>query len=72
MNKKSIDSIIKDFSLEPGPNWDKKQHQPLTIWIPIETKTKYDECQYQSKKRFGKMIKRAVIAIIDEFDDQAS
>jgi hypothetical protein len=72
MDDQTIDSILENFELDNAPSWDKKTHQALTFWIPVEHKEKYDQIQFRSKKRFGKLLKEVLKKSIERFDLEAS
>ena len=70
MSEKSIDEILKGF--DPAAETDTsfhENHTPLTIWLPMSTKAKYDSLQERSRKRFGKVLKQIIIQSIDKVED---
>lgn len=80
---------MKDPLLQPGllsavENFDAKaaavdrpKGEPVTFWLPTETKKKYDRIQKVSKKHFSNVLKDVLIKSIDlvhldEDDSKAS
>jgi hypothetical protein len=69
---KSLDAIFEDFDpQEPRRSSLKTGGAPVTIWIPVEYKAKYDRLQEMSKKRFCKKVRELIQAAIDRFDIEA-
>jgi diadenosine tetraphosphate (Ap4A) HIT family hydrolase len=63
--KKSLDSILDDLGTDLFSTDERPETKPVTMWIPNEYKSKYDELQEQSKKKFGKKLQELVMASID-------
>lgn len=38
---------------------------PITLWIPLKHKEKYDRIQEVSRKRFSKFLKKIILESID-------
>lgn len=73
MNKKSLDEILSDFN--PKSTLQKsnlKSGGPVTIWLPKEYKSRYDELQKTSDRRFCKKIRELIQAAIDMTEAKAS
>lgn len=60
MNDK-IKEVFKDFMVE-----EKKLGAPITIWVPIEYKNKYNAIQQRTKSKLCKKIRELILAGIDE------
>lgn len=39
---------------------------PITLWVPLEIKQKYDRIQSETRKEYGKRLKMALIKSIDK------
>lgn len=66
-----VDSIFLNFN----PNelsTEAVDKKPITQWLPVEYKQKYDELQSKTKSRFGKKIQEMIMKAIDLVDEKAS
>lgn len=69
MDEKSLDRIIRSFDPSPAqPALDAS----VTIWLPSEYKSRYDELQKQSGRRFAKKARELLMAAIDVARERAS
>lgn len=77
MAEKSINSLIDEMvkELSPkvptdpgGPKYSKygPTGLPLTLWLTVEYKEKYDSLQELSKRKFGKFLKEVIKKSIDK------
>lgn len=77
MNENSIHSIIDEMLKELSPDQpakdDGQRHSrygakglPVTFWLPIEYKEKYDTLQGLSRYKFGKLLKEVFKKTIDK------
>lgn len=64
--KKSIDAILDEFDPSSDAGDEPAKAQPLTIWLPVEYKRKYDELQSRTRGRFGKVLKEIVKCAIEK------
>lgn len=67
-NQKTLDAINDDFDLSDINTEDPEPKQPITLWLPVEYKLKFDLIQQRSKKRFGKHLKEVLKRSIDKID----
>lgn len=65
--KTDIRTLIRDFDMnQQSAGSGLKDGKPLTIWLPKVHKELYDQLQKQSGRRLGKMLREAVITILNE------
>lgn len=73
MMNKTIDDLLGDFSPKQLQESSSiKDPTTLTLWIPKETKQRYDRIQKMSKNRLSKVLREAVTALIEEAEARAS
>lgn len=62
-----MDQKVKDafvgFMTDEKPKYNFK---PITIWVPVSYKNKYDELQLKTKKSLCRTLRDLIIAGIDE------
>jgi len=63
--KKSIDAILDEFDVG-GKSKERSETRPITIWIPLDLKTRYDELQGRTRGQFGKLLKEIVKRSIEK------
>lgn len=59
---------LDEFSLTENESDTSVPHEPLTFWIPTEYKSKYDQIQSRSRRRFGKHLKEILKRAIDKIE----
>lgn len=61
----AIENLLGDFSPSPLESTKNlKEGRPVTIWLPSDTKAKYDSLQEKSGRRFGKKAREVLIELI--------
>lgn len=63
--KKMIELNIEPFDLSKCHFLHRSETKPITFWVPLEIKAKYDELQKMTKKQFGKHMLESVAEAID-------
>ena len=67
--KISLDSIFESF----GPMTEKKvseQTKPVTFWIPVKYRTKYDHLQDRTNKQFSKLLIEVLKTTIEKAEQK--
>lgn len=64
----TIDSLVAAFDLSQMPGDGPEELSPVTFWLPVEYKAKYDLLQERSKRRFGKVLKEIIKRSMDRVD----
>lgn len=66
-NHKTLDAIIESFDSSnvtcPERVGDGK---PVTIWLPLEYKAKYDLLQHRTRNKFGKVVRQMLKQALDK------
>ena len=59
----SLEQILGDF----GPNGSGKavERKPITLWLTVEEKARYDRLQKASRRDFCKKARQALIALME-------
>jgi hypothetical protein len=71
--KQSLDDILGDFdAVEPEERHKLKRGYPISIWVPVEYKARYDQLQSVSKQQFSKKVREALLALIELAEKRAS
>ena len=65
MDKLTPDAFAEKFVLAETPLESTTGRLPVTIWIPIEYKARYDLLQAKSKQKFGKFLREVFKKTID-------
>lgn len=63
--KNAVDSIVEEFDFLQMQVDAPIPCEPITFWIPVEYKIKYDLLQAKSGKKFGKVCKEILKKTID-------
>lgn len=66
----TIDAIIDDFDLAERASRENVETMAITIWLPVDKKKRFDELQGESRKRFGKLVKKVVEHTIDRVSEK--
>lgn len=68
MNKKTIDldDIFKDVESLIDNGSSKSEMAPITIWVPLEYRQKYNHIQSITKKRFVGKIRELILRSLDK------
>ena len=61
---KSIDAIIDGF-VACGDNPESGPRAHLTLYVPLETKQKFDNLQTKSRRKFGKKLQEVVAIAVE-------
>lgn len=56
---------LQNFDPKELSQEELQETKPVTFWIPIDKKVKYDKIQDLSHQKYGKLLKQAVIESID-------
>jgi hypothetical protein len=73
MNKSLVEDLLGDFSPTPRDEFKTfKEGRPVTIWIPADSKAKYDKLQAKSGRRFGKKAREILIELIGLAEERIS
>lgn len=67
---KTIDSIIDDFKIDERDAKGPEKTEPVTFWLPVEYKRRYDRLQELSKQKFGKVLKEVIKHSIDRVEQK--
>lgn len=59
-----VDSMFLDFNPNE-PSAESVDKKPITQWLPVDYKEKYDQLQSKTKSRFGKEIQKMIMKAID-------
>lgn len=60
-----INKVFEDFGpLNKGNNKDELNHA-ITIWLTDDYKSKYDELQFKTGRKFGKILRALINKTID-------
>ena len=66
MNDQTLTEFLGDFTpTETGQTVKIREGIPVTIWLPVEYKQRYDKLQAATERRFGKKTREALMALID-------
>lgn len=70
----SLDNIFEEFlvTAEVSDLTLREKRTPITIWVPLDYKAKFDEAQKKSRCRFGKKMREIFMTCIDRFEQKAS
>lgn len=68
----SLKEIFGSFDPNATERVDRQECKPLTVWVPIAYKDRYDRIQKSSKNGLSKTLKRIVMASIDIAEAKAS
>lgn len=74
MHKKAqetLDSVFENMDSMFTGHEEPIETKPVTIWLPVDYKNKFDTLQKSTKRKFGKKIKELVIRSIDKVDSKA-
>lgn len=64
--KRSLDQIMSEFSAERPPRRPSlKEGAPVSVWLPMEYKSRYDKLQEQSRRQFSEKLRELIIAAIE-------
>lgn len=69
---KSIDTLLEDFVSKKAVAAGKGELAPITVWVPLESKLKYDALQERSHRRFAKTLREVMSVAIDRASGKAS
>ena len=63
---KTIDQILADFTpVHSEPDGTLKGGRPVTIWLPLEAKTRYDRLQEKSGRKFSAKAREVLLELIE-------
>lgn len=65
IKKQKLDSELETFDLKKSSSDERVDFTPLTMWVPVKSKEKYNQVQRLSNNKFGKHLKSIVIKAID-------
>ena len=72
MKAKSLDDILKGFELSAAEDSASlRERRPVTIWLPVDAKARYDALQRKSDRRFSKKARELLLAAIEIAETQA-
>lgn len=71
MSREKIADFLGDFSVTEGPS-QPMSRGAVTIWLPVEAKSRFDRLQDKSGRQFGKKIREIVLAAIEQAEKLAS
>lgn len=72
MRMDALQEILRDFDREESAvEGDSKRKAPLTIWLSIDDKARYDRLQKTSGRKFGKKLREVIQAALDYVDKSA-
>lgn len=62
--KKFFDSFLKDLKPEHPPLTEQNR-KPITIWMPLDYYSKYENIQRDNQRRFTQKIREMIMLAID-------
>lgn len=62
--EKSIQEALNDFTPVKKAGKFYETHQPITVWVPNDSKTDYDKIQLSSGQDFSKVLRDVVVSAI--------
>lgn len=68
----SFDSILSDLFTKENKPIKSRSRRAVTIWVSPEDKARYDRLQRESRRRFSKKAKQALLALIQMAENRAS
>lgn len=64
--QKTIDELILDIDLNASSLEKREDCRPITFWLPVAYKNKFDVIQQKSRRIFGKRLKEVIKKSIDK------
>lgn len=69
---KSLEEILAKFEAQPAsPGSLRLNGKPVTLWLPVPYKTKFDRTQTATNRRFCKLWREVTMFLLDHFDSGA-
>ena len=62
----NIDEMLLSFDPKTVSSEHPPERMALTIWIPAQSKERFDDLQTKTRKKFGKLLAEVIVKSIDK------